>query len=68
MRQDSKRHAGRADRGAVDVRQAVFHHKVVGEIPGLEVVKSVDENVRALRETLDVRVIDVVDDRGALQL
>jgi hypothetical protein len=64
VRQHREGHAGGADRRAVHIRPAGFHREVVRQVARLEVVQPVDEHIGARGVPFDVRVIEIVDDRG----
>ncbi len=64
MRQHREGHACGADGRAIDIRDPSFHGQVVGQVTRFEIVEPVDHDIDAVREALDVRVVDVIDDRG----
>ena len=61
--QDGECRADRAHGSAVYVRNAVFNREIVGQVPRLEVIQAVDENVNAGCVSSDVAVVEIVDDR-----
>ena len=68
VRQDGQRHAHRAYRTAVHVGNAVLYRAVIGQVARFEVIQAVNQDVRALGVTLDVGVVQVIDNGGHFHL
>ena len=61
--QDRQRLAFGAQAAAVDPRNAELDGRVVEQEPRLEIVGAIDQAIDAVQQPLDVRVIDIGDDR-----
>ena len=68
MRLDGHRYAVRTDCSAINPSDLVFDARVVNQIPGREIVRSIQYEVAVFHQSFNIRMVDVGDFRFNLDL